>query len=124
MNCVWLQDTGRESGSLAWRLARGETGGVAAKRVAPTIIKPTQAEIQQRCGEKCGPARRELDPLWHKSLRRDRPQASALERDKVALRTSSRSVRMVPSCGGLADLFPCGASRDIFRSMNQAGAEG
>ncbi len=41
--------TGRESGSLAWRLARGETGpqGGASNAPKPTVIKPTQAEIEK-----------------------------------------------------------------------------
>ena len=42
------EGTGRESGSQAWRLARGETGKPAQK-AQTTVIKPTKTEIDNLC---------------------------------------------------------------------------
>ena len=43
------EGTGRESGSQAWRLARGEVGGNPGKKAQPTVIKPTKLEIDKLC---------------------------------------------------------------------------
>ena len=45
------EGTGRESGSQAWRLARGETGGNPSGKspAQPTVIKPTQKEVDNLC---------------------------------------------------------------------------
>lgn len=47
------ETTGRESGSLAWRQARGELGDGSARaeepKHEPTVIKPTKNEVDQLC---------------------------------------------------------------------------
>ena len=42
------ESTGRESGSQAWRLARGEVGN-PVKKAQPTVVKPTKSEIDKMC---------------------------------------------------------------------------